>query len=101
MRAVHSKRDGECRAVHDMNDPARLSVSATLVDARGKACPAPIIELARTLKQGAAEVELWADDPAAWGDLHAFCSATGHRLTIEGPKGRLLQAVIGHKSLKP
>ena len=79
-----------------MNEPERLSVSAHLVDARGKACPAPIIELARALRDHS-EVELWADDPAAWGDLHAFSEATGHQIVTAPPAGRLIQAVIRHK----
>ena len=79
-----------------MNEPERLSVSAHLVDARGKACPMPIIELAKALKTWP-EVELWADDPAAWGDLYAFASATGHRLLTPPTAGRLLQAVLAHK----
>ena len=82
--------------MHDMNEIERLRVSAHLVDARGKACPAPIIELARALKHFA-EVELWADDPAAGGDLHAFAQATGHRLLSVSSEGRLLRAVIRHK----
>jgi TusA-related sulfurtransferase len=82
--------------MHDMNDLERLSVSAHLVDARGKACPAPIIELATALKSWA-EVELWADDPAAWGDLYAFAEATGHRLLTPRQSGRLLRALIRHK----
>ncbi len=80
----------------DMNEIERLRVSAHLVDARGKACPAPIIELARALKSHP-EVELWADDPAAWGDLHAFCDATGHVLLTPLTKGRLLRALVRHK----
>ena len=82
--------------MHDMNEIERLRVSAHLVDARGKACPAPIIELARALR-AFAEVELWADDPAAWGDLQAFAQATGHLLATPVTHGRLLQAVIRHK----
>ena len=82
--------------MHDMNEPERLSVSAHLVDARGKACPMPIIELAKALKRWP-EVELWADDPAAWGDLYAFALATGHRLLTPPKPGRLLQAVLAHK----
>ena len=82
--------------MHDMNEIERLRVSAHLVDARGKACPAPIIELARALRSFA-EVELWADDPAAWGDLHAFAEATGHQLVTSPPAGRLLQAVVLRK----
>lgn len=61
------------------NAPAPLSVSAHLVDARGRACPVPIIELARALRQHA-DVELWADDPAAHGDVLAFAQSTGHRV---------------------
>jgi tRNA 2-thiouridine synthesizing protein A len=63
------------------NAPTRLEVSAHLVDARGKACPAPIIELARALRAHE-RVELWADDPAARGDLEAFAASTGHRLAV-------------------
>ncbi len=75
-----------------LNEPARLRVSAYLVDARGKACPAPIIELAKALK-GHADVELWADDPAAWGDLQAFSEATGHPI-VEGEAKPLLRAIV-------
>lgn len=45
----------------------------------------PIIELAKALKQES-RVELWADDPAARGDLATFCEATGRvteRLELE------------------
>ena len=56
----------------------------------------PIIELATALRSFA-EVELWADDPAAWGDLYAFAEATGHRLLTPPPTGRLLRALIRHK----
>ena len=59
-------KGAECRAMHDMNEKGQLLVSAHLVDARGKACPAPIIELAKALRVHEV-VELWADDPAAWG----------------------------------
>jgi TusA-related sulfurtransferase len=60
---------------------ARLEVSAHLTDARGKACPMPIIDLSIALRQFAC-VELWADDPAAVADVHAFIEATGHRLQV-------------------
>lgn len=102
MRAAHNKGDRKCRAMHDMNDPPRLLVSAPLVDARGKACPAPIIELARALRAGPpAVVELWADDPAAEGDLRAFCASTGHGLEAVDAERRLLRALIRHKGAAP
>jgi len=79
-----------------MNDLGRLSVSAHLVDARGKACPAPIIELVKAL-QSFELVELWADDPGAWGDLHAFSNATGHQLVKLPAREKVLQAVLRRK----
>lgn len=72
--------------------PDRLEVSATLVDARGKPCPLPIIELAKALR-AASPIELWADDPAAAADLEAFCQVTGHRLQ-QLDRGPLLRAVV-------
>ena len=85
--------------MHDMNEIERLLVSAHLVDARGKACPAPIIELAKGLR-GFEQVELWADDPAAWGDLVAFCEATGHVLVARAGESAVLRVLIRHKLAK-
>jgi TusA-related sulfurtransferase len=83
--------------MHDTHDPERLSVSATLVDSRGRACPLPIIDLAKALKSHA-EIELWADDPAVGADVGAFCTATGHSTARQalGP-GRLFRAVVLRK----
>lgn len=87
---VHSKR-AEDRAMRSRHALARLEVSAALVDARGKACPLPIVELAIALRTHAL-VELWADDPAAVSDLRAFAAATGHALVqLDQPP---LRAVI-------
>jgi TusA-related sulfurtransferase len=75
-----------------LHAPDRLAVSAHLVDARGRACPQPIIDLARALKAHPL-VELWADDPAAHDDLLAFCAATGHVLH-PGTTGAPLRALV-------
>jgi tRNA 2-thiouridine synthesizing protein A len=80
--------------MHHMNDLERLLVSAHLVDARGLACPAPIIELAKALRRHPL-VELWADDPAARGDLDAFLEATGQVLVTAGLAGGPLRVVVG------
>lgn len=80
-----------------LNELPRLSVSAHLVDARGRACPAPIIELAKALRAHAL-VELWADDPAARADLDAFCAATNHRLERSDVSGWQLRALVRRKS---
>lgn len=86
--------------MHDMNEIEPLLVSAHLVDARGKPCPVPIIELAKGLRV-AEVVELWADDPAAWGDLLAFLEGTGHEQVAVERAGRVLRAVIRRKSHNP
>ncbi|MBL8921756.1 MAG: sulfurtransferase TusA family protein [Myxococcaceae bacterium] len=75
-----------------LHEPARLEVSALLVDARGKPCPVPIIELAKALKSRPL-VELWADDPAAEGDLATFCAATG-RVTERIERAPFLRALV-------
>jgi TusA-related sulfurtransferase len=79
-----------------MNETQRLLVSAHLLDVRGRACPAPIIELVKALRRFE-EIELWADDPAAGGDLYAFVLATGHVLVIPPVAGKLLKAVVRRK----
>lgn len=70
-----------------------LKVSAPLVDARGRPCPWPIIELAKALKIHAL-VELWADDPAARADLDSFCEATKAQLVSLTTSGAVIQALV-------
>lgn len=56
------------------------------VDSRGKRCPQPIIDLARSLSQYPEEYEflLLSDDPATESDLGAWSRMTGHTLSKEG-----------------
>jgi TusA-related sulfurtransferase len=68
-------------------------VSAPTVDARGQACPMPIVLLARALRVHS-EALLWADDPATRADLLAFCAATGAILVSEGWAGVVYQAKV-------
>jgi tRNA 2-thiouridine synthesizing protein A len=64
--------------------------SARIVDARGTACPVPILELARSIR-GLAPGEtvlLLSTDPAVESDVRAFCEATGHvLLSFEAGQG--------------
>lgn len=67
-----------------MSDSAGLPDAAdssdlTVVDARGKRCPLPVIELARTLPTVAVgtAVDVLADDPAAAADIPAWCRMRG------------------------
>lgn len=62
------------------------SVPPDVLDARGLLCPAPVIALARRIREVevAAEVEVWADDPAARHDIPAWCRMTGQQLMQHG-----------------
>ncbi len=50
------------------------------VDARGRRCPLPIIDLATAARDAAAGavITLIADDPAAAADVAAWCRMRGH-----------------------
>lgn len=58
------------------------SADARVVDARGLACPRPVIDLAAAIDDTAVGdvVELWADDPAARVDVPVWCRMRGQRL---------------------
>lgn len=68
-----------------MSDPASAplepSVAAT-VDARGLACPMPVLELARTVPtvEVGERVLLLATDPAAKVDVPVWCRMQRHAL---------------------
>ncbi len=52
------------------------------VDARGLACPMPVIELARAIEEVpvGSQVRLLATDPAAEVDVPVWCRMQRHRL---------------------
>ncbi|MCA1782068.1 MAG: sulfurtransferase TusA family protein [Intrasporangiaceae bacterium] len=56
------------------------------VDARGLACPMPVIELARAIEEVAvgSRVRLLATDPAAEVDVPVWCRMQRHRLHDRG-----------------
>jgi cysteine desulfurase len=58
-----------------------------IVDARGKRCPVPVIELARALPMVAIGevVEVLADDPAARVDIPVWCRMKGQEYVGEEP----------------
>ena len=67
-----------------------------MVDARGKACPLPIVEVSRALRQ-LPSCELWATDPATKADLESFCAATGHQLQKTWQDGQVFKAWVERK----
>ncbi|ONH61245.1 aminotransferase [Frankia sp. CcI49] len=63
-------------------EPPAPEPPAVVVDALGRRCPLPIIELARRIRdvEVGQLVELRADDPAAAADVAAWCRMRGHKL---------------------
>jgi TusA-related sulfurtransferase len=51
-----------------------------IVDARGRRCPLPILDLARHIDAVAVgdTITVEADDPAAHPDIQAWCRMRGH-----------------------
>lgn len=60
-----------------------------VVDARGKRCPLPVIDLARYVAAHptATRVLVLASDPAAAHDIPAWCRMRGHRFVEDRPSG--------------
>jgi tRNA 2-thiouridine synthesizing protein A len=54
------------------------------VDARGLRCPWPALRLARAVRQGARNVRLRADDPAAPREIAALAAERGWQLKRDG-----------------
>ncbi len=57
------------------------------IDSRGRRCPLPILDLARTLPgvEVGDQVVVLADDPAAGPDIAAWCRLTGQELSDSRP----------------
>jgi cysteine desulfurase len=70
-------------------DPGWDAVAERVVDSRGRRCPLPVLDLARALPQVAIgdQVTVLADDPAAAGDLAAWCRMTGQLLLMTEADG--------------
>lgn len=54
------------------------------IDARGLRCPWPAIRLARALREGAAVVDILADDPAAPTELASVAAAANADIILIG-----------------
>jgi TusA-related sulfurtransferase len=64
-------------------------VTEVRVDAVGRRCPLPVIELAKRIEDVAVGdvVALVADDPAAASDVAAWCRMRGHDYVGTRPEG--------------
>ena len=56
-----------------------------ILDARGRCCPLPILDLARHIGdvEVGATITVEADDPAAAPDVRAWCRMRGHEFVGE------------------
>lgn len=74
-----------------------MDTEATVVDARGKACPMPVIELAAAVEQApvGARIRLLADDPAAKVDVPVWCRMQRQKLvSVDPEEGRGLAFLV-------
>jgi TusA-related sulfurtransferase len=69
---------------------------ATTLDARGKACPMPIVLVAKALRDAGRgdSLTVQADDRAFPEDIKAWCKKTGHDLVSLDNKPGYYEALI-------
>jgi tRNA 2-thiouridine synthesizing protein A len=75
--------------------------AATTVDARGRRCPLPIIDLARAAiaAPDGTLITLLADDPAAAADVAAWCRMRGHDYEGSEPYSDALETAAAPESM--
>jgi tRNA 2-thiouridine synthesizing protein A len=71
-------------------------MAESTLDARGLACPMPIVKLTKAVKGLAAgdAITVVADDPGFEPDIQAWVEAQGHELTSLEEAGGVFTAVI-------
>jgi cysteine desulfurase len=82
----------------DTTADAGATADAVTVDALGKLCPLPVIELAKVIQDVPAGgvVRVLADDEAARLDIPAWCEMTGHAFEgVEGVEFRVRRSAAG------
>jgi tRNA 2-thiouridine synthesizing protein A len=69
---------------------------AMLIDARGSACPIPIVKTAQCVRslQSGEVVEVYTTDPGALRDFEAWARTTGHELLDSTSDGGTYRFVI-------
>ena len=68
------------------------------LDAKGLACPLPILKAKKALSElpKGASLEVLATDPGSVPDFTAFCKTTGNRLLEQSEQGGVYRFVIQH-----
>lgn len=80
----------------DVDEPTRDDDGRIVVDARGMACPRPVIELARAVGEATIgdELRLLADDPAAGVDVPVWCRMQRQTLLAQDEDGTALVFLV-------
>jgi TusA-related sulfurtransferase len=73
-----------------------MSDNIITIDARGKRCPRPIIELAKARRaaEPGSTIHIMADDLAFESDVVAWCETTGNALSEFSKDGEVMTAII-------
>ena len=73
---------------------------AALLDARGLACPLPVLKAKKAIRKVAPNglLKVLSTDPGSVADFQAFCEVTGHRLETHGEADGVFEFVIRAKS---
>ena len=81
------------RTEHDTDD-------ATLLDARGLACPLPVLKAKKAIRKVTANslLKVLATDPGSVKDFQAFCEVTGHKLESSRDEDGVFEFLIRAKS---
>lgn len=70
-----------------------------MLDARGMACPQPILKLAEAMKElkGGQLLKVLADDPGALEDIPVWCKRTGNQMISITEEGGTITAFVRKK----
>ena len=68
------------------------------VDARGLACPAPVIKTKDALKRGAQDIEVLVDNPTARDNVSRFASSQGCKVEVNREGGDIYRITISSPS---
>jgi len=83
-----------------MADPTAYEPEdAELLDARGLACPLPVLKAKKAIRKVSAGnmLKVLSTDPGSVADFQAFCEVTGHSLESQGEADGVFEFLIRAK----
>ncbi|MDY6794724.1 MAG: sulfurtransferase-like selenium metabolism protein YedF [Actinomycetota bacterium] len=67
-----------------------------LVDARGLACPVPVVKTRDALKTGAPDITVVVDNPTSRDNVYRFASSQGCQVQVEEERGDIFKVMISN-----